>query len=413
MNMRRRELIKGGFAIGAAGTMMYPAKSWGSGVKPVKIGMVDAKTGTYAAQGRAEIRGATMAMDEVNAKGGILGRPVQLIAEDDHTLPGPAVSKAHLLLERDKVDFLMGGVSSAVAVALSNLAHKRRVLYIDTGGHVDSITQSDCHWTTFRTCSSTSMLAGSNFDMIFRTRGKRWYFITPDYSYGYALHREYSRRLKRAGGTNLGNELTPLGTTDFSTYLIRARAANADVLMVLVEGDDLVNCLKEIVQFDLNKKMAVAGALMEMEMEEALPRDSRIGLWSYEWYWKQPNVPEVAKFVQRYANRYGGGKVPTARVWFGFASMHALAMAANDAGTLHSVDVSKALAGLTLPPEVSLQPGKVYYRQADHQLIGNEFVGHIPKNASYPNMFSVDKIVRDDEIAVEATAKQCKMVYPS
>lgn len=410
----RRGLVKAGFAAGAAGALAYPATSWGRSETPVKIGMVDPRSGTYAALGDNEIRGAKMAIDEINGKGGILGRPVRLIVEDGQGLPGPSVSKAHMLLDKQKVNFLMGSVSSAVSQALNGVAHKHGILYVDTGGHVGTVTGSHCSWTTFRTCSTTWELTAGDFGYIFNKFGKRWFFITPDYSFGHALHRDYLVHLKKAGGVNLGNALSPLGTTNFSSYLIKARSAKPDVLVLLVAGNDLVNCLKQLVQFGMEKRMAVAGALMEFEDEMALPKNTLLGRWNYEWYWKQPNVPEVARFVAAYKKRPDSyGKVPTARVWFGFATAHAIALAANKARSLDTLKVVKSLEGLELPPEVALQPGKVYYRASDHQLMANEFPGHIPHDAHYPNLFDVAKVVPSESIARSAAAAGCKMVYPS
>ena len=125
--------------------------------------------------------------------------------------------------------------------------------------------------------------------------------------------------LKKLGGTVTGNELTPLGTTDFSAYLIKARSANPDVLILLVQGSDMINCLKQVVQFGLNKQIHVAGTQQEFESLAALPPEARIGVWMFEWYWKQPGVPGVDKFVAD-IRKVNNGNVPTARHWFGYVS---------------------------------------------------------------------------------------------
>ena len=91
--------------------------------------------------------------------------------------------------------------------------------------------------------------------------------------------------------------MTPLGTTDFSSYLIKAQAAKPDVIIFLVQGDDMVNALKQAVQFGLDKKIHLAGAQQELEPLEGLPPEARIGTWVFEWYWNQPGVPHVAEFV--------------------------------------------------------------------------------------------------------------------
>ncbi|MBU6426541.1 MAG: ABC transporter substrate-binding protein, partial [Rhodospirillales bacterium] len=212
VSLNRRGLLKTGAAAGMA-SMVTSQVTWAQSETPVKIGQVDPRTGTYAGLGENQIRGATMAVDELNKKGGILGRPVQLIVEDSQGLPGPAVSKAQKLVSQENVDFLIGAVSSAVSVSLSQFANQHNLVYVDIGGHVDSVTGKDCKWNTFRTCSTTWMETDADFKILFDKFGKKWFFITPDYAFGHALHADYVAQLTKAGGQALGNALAPLGTT--------------------------------------------------------------------------------------------------------------------------------------------------------------------------------------------------------
>lgn len=406
--IRRRGLLK----TSAAGlsTLALPEVTWAKSEEPVKIGIDDPRTGPYAAVGENQIRGVTMAVDVINKKGGILGRPVQIVIEDSQGLPGPAISKAQKLVSQDKVNFLIGSVSSAVSSALSQFASQNNMIFVDTGGHADSVTGTHCRWNTFRTCSTTWMLTAGDFKTIFDKFGKKWFFITPDYNYGHALYRNYVEMLKKSGGVVAGNVLTPLGTTDFSSSLIQAQAAKPDVLICLPAAEDLVNLLKQVVQFGMESRMAVAGSLMQFEALEALPPEARIGWWNMEWYWDQPGVPYVAEFVADYKARYG--KVPSARAWFGYATVHALVMAANNAKSLDAMKMVRALEGMVLPPEVALQPGKCYYRAGDHQMIANMFPGYVPKGATYPNLFHVEATIPGDTIAKTPDESGCKMVYP-
>ena len=210
----------------------------------------------------------------------------------------------------------------------------------------------------------------------------------------------------------LGNALSPLGTTDFSSYLIKIRAAKPNVLVNLTAGNDLVNSMKQAVQFGMDKDMTIAGALIELEDLAALPKEARLGWWVMEWYWDQPNQPHVADFVATYKTM-SGGKVPSGRSWFGFASTHALALAANKAKALDTMSVVKALEGLVLPPEVALQPNEPFYRAADHQMIANEFPGYVLSNGAYPNLFHVADIVPGKTIALSPEAAGCKMTFPT
>src|SRR5215467_14808470 len=125
----RRRLVQAGAALGAAPLFSPPILSFAQGETPIKIGMHDPLTGTYAAEGESEVRGAKMALAEINAKGGILGRKVELVIEDDAANAGLAAQKAHKLLEKDGCAFLMGAVSSATALSVNQVAHDKKVLY--------------------------------------------------------------------------------------------------------------------------------------------------------------------------------------------------------------------------------------------------------------------------------------------
>ena len=169
---------------------------------------------------------------------------------------------------------IMGAVSSATALSVNQVAHDKGVVYMVTGGHTDPVTGSQCHWTTFRICTTTYMLAAGLASTLYKKFGGKWYFITPDYAFGHTLQEAYAKILKGLGGTVLGNSLSPLGTTDFSSYLIKAQSTNPNVLILLVDGQDLVNCVKQAVQFGLQKKFPMGGGLSELEVLAALPPTS-------------------------------------------------------------------------------------------------------------------------------------------
>ncbi len=152
--------------------------------------------------------------------------------------------------------------------------------------------------------------------------------------------------------------------------------------MLLVDGQDLLNCMKQAAQFGLQKKMPIGGGLSELEVLNALPPEARIGWWTLEWYWNQPNVPHVKEWVDRYRKTYPDGSYPSARTWFGYAGLHSLALGAAHAKSIAPTKLAKGLEGLELPPEIKLQPNKVYFRTEDHQLMSSEFPGEINSNGN-------------------------------
>ena len=380
----------------------------------IKIGMVDPLTGVYAAVAQNEVLGAKFAVEQINAKGGVLGRPLELLVEDSANDVGTGVQKTRKLIERDQVSFIIGDVNSGIAQAMAQVTAEKKILHVVSGGHTDGITGKDCKWNVFRVCNTTRMEANAVSDLLFNKYGKKWHFITPDYAFGHTLQQAGLANLQKLGGTMTGNELTPLGTTDFSAYLIKARAANPDVLLVLPQGSDMVNCLKQIAQFGIDKQIHVAGLQQELESLEAMPPEARVGIWMFEWYWKQPGVPGVEQFVADIRKR-SNGKVPTARTWFGFTSVQTYAHVANQEKSLDAVKLAKALGNFELPPEVKLQPNKCYYRAGDHQLMTSSFVGEaLSKPAGDPeDLFRVDNVVAGDKVSPAETETGCSLQWPA
>ena len=408
----RRTLLKAGLAAGAM-QVASPFIVKALGEEPIKIGLDDPFTGTYAELGRNEQIGCQFAVDEINKKGGILGRQVTLLSEDStSTDTGVAVQKAHKLIDRDKVNFLLGNVNSAMALAIGDVSAQAGVLHIVTGGHTDAVTGKDCHWNVFRVCNTTRMETDAVSKLLFDKFGKKWYFITPDYAFGHTLQQGFEANLKKFGGTEVGASLAPLGTTDFSSYLIKAEAAKPDVILFLTAGQDAVNSLKQAVQFGLEKKFHIAGAQQELEVLEGLPPDARIGTWVFEWYWLQPNVPHVADFVAE-IRKVDNGKVPTARHWFGYASTWSFALIADQLKTLDAKKLAKGLENFTLPPEIALMPDKVFYRAGDHQLMPDLYVGHAVEKGPEPeDLFHVDSVVKGEEVALPVSETGCHLSYP-
>ncbi|MBV2179698.1 MAG: ABC transporter substrate-binding protein [Castellaniella sp.] len=408
----RRAVLKMAATAGVA-VISSPRLVFAQGDQPVKLGVDNPLTGTYSITGRNELHGMELAVEEINAKGGILGRPAKLIVEDSTSGDaGVAVQKARKLIERDKVDFLVGNVNSGLTIAMSAVAYEKGVFMMDPGGHADPITGKNCHWNVYQVDPSTTLLVNAIAPSLVQRFGKKFYFLVPDYAFGHGLLSAYKENLKKLGATNLGADLIPLGTTEYSSYLIKAQAANPDVIVILQNGEDQTNVLKQAVQFGLDKRFHIAGANVELETLEALPPSSRIGNWVIEWYWNQPDVPHVKEFVD--AIKKKTGRVPTARTWFGHTAIHACALAANTAKSLEPIKMARALNGFTLPPEVALQPHPATFRADQHLLIGTLWAGHAQAEGSASDdLFKVDVVIDSKTIAPTVEETECKMTWPS
>ena len=406
----RRTLLKAS-AAAAALQVTSPFIIRALGDTPVRIGLVDPLTGVYAAIAQSEVEGAKLATEQVNKKGGILGRPVALLVEDSANDVGIGVQKTGKLIERDQVSFIIGDVNSGIALAMAQVTSEKKVLHIVSGGHTDAITGSSCSWNVYRVCNSTTMDANAIASTIMKKFGKKWYFLTPDYAYGHSVQASFERLLKAQGGTS-ADSLIPLGTPDYSAYLIQAKAYGPQVLINVMGGGDQVNSLKQFVQFGLDKQMAVAGTLCELESLRAMPDEARIGWWTMEWWWDQPNTPHVKEFNSEIKQRTG--REATARNWFGFVSVHTVALIANQENTLDPIKLARALSGFKLPPEIALQPNVPEYRAGDHELMSTIFVGeaHSPKGGP-DNLFTVEELAPGLKVAGPVEDTGCKLHWPA
>ena len=409
-SVSRRTILKAG-----AATSLLPIASpfivSARGETPVKIGMVDPFTGVYAAIAQGEAEGAKLAIEHINKKGGILGRQAELLLEDSANDVGTGVQKTRKLIERDNVNFIIGDVNSGIAAAMAQVTAEKKVLHIVSGGHTDTITGKDCHWNVFRVCNTTTMDVNAIADTLMEKLGKKWYFLTPDYAYGHSVQAAFVKKLK-AGGGEFAGDLIPLGTVDYSAYLIKAKAYGPKVLINVMGGGDQVNSLKQFVQFGLQTQMAVGGTLFELESIRAVPPEARIGWWTMEWWWDQPDNPHVKAFVAD--TKKQTGKNPTARNWFGYASVQTVALIANQEKTLDGLKLAHAMDGFKLPSEVAMQPNTPEYRAGDHQLMSTVFAGEAHDAKGDPdNVFSVRAFVPGEKAAGPVSETGCTLTWPS
>ena len=406
----RRTVLKTGLALGVLEVASpFPIRALGE--QPVKVGMVEPLTGVYEKLAEAEVGGARLALEEVNQSGGILGRQAQLLIEDSGNDIAAGVAKSRQLIDHDQVDFILGNVNSAVALATMQVTAEKRKLHIVTGGHTDEITGSHCSWNVFRICKSTTMEANAIADTLVKKFGKKWYFLTPDYVYGYALQAAFERKLREHGGT-WASDVLPLGTVDYSRSLMNVGAYRPQVLIDLMGGEDQANSLEEIVRFGLVQDVAVGGALFELESILAVSDAARIGWWTMEWWWNQPDIPQVKAFDA--AIRRRTGKAASARNWFGYAAVHTLARIANQEKSLDSVVLARALQGYTLPADVALLPNRLFFRDRDHQLMSSILVGEVhPPRGDPFDVFTAQAIVKADQAAKPVEASACRLAFPN
>jgi len=420
-NSISRETFIKGAAVGAAvASAGFPAiiPSRGEAAEVLKIGNSEEITGVYSALAQSQTRGMEMVVEAWNKKGGVLGRKVELVTEDNQNNPGVAVEKARKLINEDKVVGLVGTVNSAVTLSTANAANSLNIPFVDAGGHTDDAVGKQCHWNSFMTCHQTWMVTHATGFTFAKELGKRWYMVTPDYAFGHSLAAGYEDVAKKTGSTVVKNVLTPLGTSDFSAYIPQIVAAKPDVVIVNLAGADFINFMKQGSQFGLFKHINVGGWAAELEAIWALPPDVRIGYWGSEWYYKDSVVLGKGKtlgseFSAEYRKRYG--TPATARSCFGYVALDRMLWAIGEAKSTDVLKVCHALQGAEFH---SLWEGEAYYRDSNHALMWPMWVGKLRPNGTPEDKYDVIDIV-DMEPAARiapdaASVKQiCKLDWPS
>ncbi len=344
----------------------------------IRLGVISPASGNYADLGAAERRGITMAVEEINAAGGVLGKQIKMIVEDTETNPAAGARKAQKLIERDKVHFMLGAVSSSVAIAISEVAQRGNTVYLNTNTNSDECTGIHCHRTNFRVGPNNHMLVYAAAPYMAKEFGKNWYFITHDYTWGRSGTKVFREILEKEGGNDLGEALIPLNTRDFSSFLIKIRnlKPKPDIIMCTIGGLDRSAMFEQIRQFGMDKDFRWGFSLMDYGDAYAVGADKAVGVFAAEWY-HTIDAPGVKEFVANYKKRWpdAGFPVPENNTYQGYIGARELLRAAQRAGSLETNKVIKALEGWTITD--NMKPNPTYIREWDHQFIQDVVIARI------------------------------------
>src|SRR3954451_3808005 len=243
---------------GAAGILAL-GTAWAA--DPVKIGVVTPLTGTYAGIGQQVRWGLELATKEINATGGILGRPVDLAFEDEEANPSVAVQKAEKLFAVGKVDFLTGTVNSGSTLAVGQLAERSGRLIATTVSFADSITGDKCSPNVFRVNARAGQQSAALAAWLSKSKPQaKVFYLGPDYEMGRSTVAAFRQNVERVGGTSLGEVFAPLDSKDYTQYFGQLRAWRPQVLYTSVAGNDTVRLFTQLQEFGLLSNLTVLGA---------------------------------------------------------------------------------------------------------------------------------------------------------
>jgi branched-chain amino acid transport system substrate-binding protein len=353
----RRRALK--LALGACAVAIAPNAVFAQGA-PIKIGTVIAKQGVFAEIGNAAGAAAQMAIQEAGGK--VLGRPVEMIWYDDAS-PQAAQQNASKLIDEDKVVGLIGGSNSASALAMAAVAKRSKIPFIAYTAGAREVTGKECNRYTFRTQAPVPAVSAALAPLLLQ-KGKTWYFVAANYAFGQDIYVSLKERLEAAGGKVAAYDAVPLGTVDFSSYLLKIRQAKPDVVVAAMAGSDLMNFLKQYGEYGLKGKIPVANPLISDTSMWAIGGDSAHGLYGKLWHYSDPDQsPEEKAFIAAWKTKFD--KPPTIEAWMSWVSMRMMLKAIEQAKSTDPKAIVTALES------VKLKSGDtdMYYRTWDHQLI--------------------------------------------
>ena len=275
--------------------------------KPVRIGLLSDMGGPYRDVGGPGNKVAVqLAIQDFG--GSVLGRPIEILQGDMQNKPDIASALARQWAD-EGVDVLADGAASSSGLAIQQVANEKKKVYLITGPAASDFTGKACTPYGLHFAYDTYALAHGTGTALTKAGGESWFFITADYAFGYALETDTANAVKAAGGKVLGAVRAPLGTTDFSSYLIQAQTSGAKVIGLANAGTDTQNCVKQAAEFGTRKSgVKIATLLMQVSDVASLGQDVCEGLvYTDSFYWDQTDGTRA--FTKRWSAQMGG-KVP-------------------------------------------------------------------------------------------------------
>src|SRR2546428_243209 len=227
--------------------------------KVVRIGDLGSKVGVCEGYGKYQTMGIQMAVEELNAKGGVLGHRIEVISEDDETKPAPAVRKAEKLILQDDVKLLVGVVSSGATMAVMDVTKKHKTIHWNSVSCAEFMRTTKFHKYYFSNQPDSRMQANGLAKYIIDRMGKRVYIFYTDYAMGQSDGRQFKTALERLGGEVVGVAGAPLDTKDFSPWFGAINTANPEVLFLAFAGTDSLRLMTQLHSFGMTRKYRLAG----------------------------------------------------------------------------------------------------------------------------------------------------------
>jgi branched-chain amino acid transport system substrate-binding protein len=321
-------------------------------------------------------KGWELALEEINASGGVNGRKLEVVSRDDGGKPGDAVRVAEELLSREKATVLMGTFASNVGLAVANLANQRKIVFVAAEPLTDKIVWENGNRYTFRLRPSTYMQTAMLIPEAVKLKKKRWAIVYPNYEYGQSATASFKKLMSQAQPDVefIAEQAPPLGKIDAGAVVQALLDAKPDAIFSSLFAVDLQKFVREGNTRGLFKSTPVFNLIAgEPEYLDTLKEETPDGWWVTGYPWSEINTPAHTKFRDAYQKRWKD--YPRVGSVVGYSSMYTVANALRKAGSTDSEKLVAALTGLQMETPF----GPITYRALDHQSTMGAYVGQLTR----------------------------------
>jgi branched-chain amino acid transport system substrate-binding protein len=412
----RRRFVYGSTAVAAlAGTFAFNGpwkhnRAYAQS-KPIKLGLTCDASGQYGNSGQDDLRGIKLAIDEFNAKGGVMGRKIEWVTADTETSPATGSRVAERFITREGCTVLIGAVHSGVANAITQVAAKNGVIYLNTNSSAPSEAGENCSRVKFVWDGNGTNFSKAAVKNAVQGVGKNWLLLTNDYVWGHTTSASTKALVEANGGKIINNLLVPQNTRDFTSFLLKIQQAKPDVVATAIGGDDIKALREQVAQLKLDGKPAWINNQQDWPDIWGAP-DSLFGVFGTTWYHKL-QLPGVADFVKRWeaANKDGPIPVPGNVTYNGYMATRELLRAMERAGSTNNIKVIKELENLKIPAADRMQHFDAYMDPNTHQMQQTIYLARRNmKPSDKTDLYEIISWTEPKNALDDAAPTKCKLV---